>query len=108
MNRSDFTALTSGIQEDRTALLISKAHDYATDDVLSNFKRMNKICAQLNINTARSSWDCAMFLLMLKVDRWCNLTNAEKKPANESIADTVKDLHNYIDLAYGCQVEGDK
>ena len=106
MNRSDFTALIIGIHEDRTSLLLSKAHDYATDDVLSNFKRMNTICTQLNINTARSAWDCAMFLLVLKLERWCNLTNKGETPKHERIEDTVKDLHNYIDLAYGCQIEG--
>lgn len=103
MNRSDFTALISGIHNDRCGLLLSKGHDYATEDILSNFKRMGELCNLLGIDTSKGSWDCAMFLVLLKLDRWCNLRRKEDSPQNESIEDTVKDLHNYTDLAYGCQ-----
>jgi hypothetical protein len=105
MNRSDFTALTTGIHEDRMSLILKKAADYATEDVLSNFKRMSDTCARLNIAPARSACDCALFLLVLKVDRWCNLRNKGEKPRNESVEETVRDLHNYIDLAYACEKE---
>ncbi len=39
------------------------------------------------------------------MDRWCNLLNKGTPPKNESIRDTVLDLHNYIDLAYACDIE---
>lgn len=105
MNRDNFISETKAIELKRYDLLIGKGHDYATDDVLSNFKRMNKICELLNIKTERSAGDCARFLMMLKVDRWCNLINSNKKPQNESVKDTIMDLHNYIDLAHGCDID---
>jgi len=105
MNRSDFVAILSDIHESRTALLINKGADYATDDVLSNFKRVHAVCKELDINPSSSSTDAALFLIVLKIDRWCNLRRAGAKPKNESVKDTIKDLHNYVDLAYACQVE---
>ena len=42
---------------------------------------------------------------MLKIDRICNLKRKEVSPENESVKDTVVDLHNYIDLLYGCLIE---
>lgn len=84
----------------RIELMIDKSHDYSDDeDTLANFKRMQQICKILHIAPQRSPGDCARFLMMLKVDRWCNLVNSGKPPANESVRDTVIDLHNYIDLA---------
>ena len=108
MNRSDFTALTTGVHQARMNLMLGKSHDYATDDVLSNFKRMNHVCELFGINTSRGAWDCAMFLALIKIDRWCNLVNSDKAPVNEKIEDTVCDLHNYIDLAYGIKEEEKK
>ena len=107
MNRDQLIAETKDVELARYDLLLKKGQDYATEDVLSNFKRMNKLCELLNINCARSPADCARFLMMLKVDRWCNLVGSDKKPQNESVKDTVMDLHNYIDLAYACEVEAE-
>jgi len=66
---------------------------------------MNMMCDILGVDTSGSPWDCAMFLLLLKIDRWCNLRREGKDPANESIQDTLVDAHNYLDLAYACMVE---
>jgi len=105
MNRDTFIAEVKDVELTRYNALIDKGHDYATDDVLSNFKRMSKLCELLNIIPARSPADSARFLMMLKVDRWCNLVGSGKKPKNESVKDTVIDLHNYVDLAYGCDID---
>ena len=109
MDRSKFIAEVTSMHMDRCGLLIEKNKDYATGDFLSNFKRMNQLCKILDIDVRRSPGDCARFLMMLKVDRWCNLLSKEQSPQNESIKDTVLDLHNYIDLAYACDIEkGDR
>ena len=105
MKRDTFLSEIKEVELKRYDLLIGKSHDYATDDVLSNFKRMNILCKTLDIDVRRSAGDCARFLMMLKVDRWCNLVGSGKEPKNESIKDTVMDLHNYIDLAYGCDID---
>ncbi len=105
MKIHDFLAKVYNIEIARIEALNSKGHDYSTDDTLSNFKRMAKLCEILNIDVQRSPADCARYLMILKVDRWCNLVGSGKKPKNESIKDTVIDLHNYVDLAYGCDIE---
>lgn len=103
MNRSKLTSIVIAIHEARVGLLLNKGADYAGEDVLANFKRVNNLCKLLNIDPRGSSGDCARFLMMLKIDRWCNLIG--KTPKNEAIEDTIRDLHNYIDLAYACDVE---
>lgn len=82
-----------------------KSDDYANEEVLSNFRRMTRFCQLLNISPARSPADCARFLMMLKIDRWCNLVAKGTNPKNESVLDTVIDLHNYCDLAYACELD---
>lgn len=81
----------------RYRIMQGKSNDYATDDVLSNFKRMASICAIWNINPEYSAADAAMFLLCLKLDRLNNLKNG-KPISNESLWDTIVDAHNYLDL----------
>lgn len=90
---------------ERTGLLFRKGEDYAGVDTLANFKRMSALCTLLNIDPRRSSVDCALFLMMLKVDRWCNLLAKNAEPRNESIKDTVLDLLNYVELAYLCSLD---
>lgn len=85
-----------------------KSDDYANEEALSNFIRMHLLCNILGINPSRSPADCARFLMMLKVDRWCNLINTKSNPKNESVLDTVIDLHNYCDLAYACDIDESK
>lgn len=107
MEGKEFEKLVKDIEKERQKLLIGKSHDYATTDVLSNFKRMHVLCKTLDIDPRRSSQDCAMFLLMLKMDRWNNLKSQGKTPENESVKDTIFDAHNYIDLAFGCSEDAD-
>lgn len=105
MNKSDQTAIFGDIHLTRMNLMSGKGHDYAGEDVLSNFKRMSQMAKLLDIDVRRSSADCGLFLTLLKVDRWCNLRQKKAAPKNESVKDTVMDLLNYVELAYCCEVE---
>lgn len=105
MKREELTQLTLDIDTARAKVMGSKGQDYADLDILSNFKRVSELCDILSIAPKRSAADCALFLAVLKVDRWCNLRRRNESPANESIKDTIIDLHNYIDLAYACEQE---
>ena len=108
MLRDKFTELQKKISTTAHGLCQAKGDDYATEDVLSNFKRMNVLCQTLDIDVRRSPSDCARFLLMLKIDRRCNLARKGKKPENESVFDTILDLHNYVDLAYACEIDSEE
>lgn len=105
MDRLKLIDIMDTLHQERMALMEGKGQDYSTEDVLSNFKRMSKMCSLLEIAPAQSPVDCALFLMLLKIDRWCNLRRSGADPKNESLADTIKDLHNYIDLAYACELE---
>lgn len=105
MNRAEFTEIFNATHTERSKLMLGKAEDYANTDVLANFKRMSDLCEILQINPGKTPTDCALFLMLLKIDRWCNLRNKGTSPQNESVKDTVNDLHNYIDLAYACEVD---
>ncbi len=105
MNTEKYLELVNKVEQDRFALMGGKRQDYATEDVLSNFKRMSEVCRLLDIDPRRSPADNARYLMMLKVDRWCNLARKGTPPVNESVRDTIHDLHNYIDLAYACEVD---
>lgn len=89
----------------RNALMLSKRHDYANVDVLANFKQLNQLCKTLSIDVQRSPADCARFLLLLKIARWCNLINKGVEPMNETMEDTILDLLNYVELADACDIE---
>lgn len=105
MNSKDYFALMDETNIARKNLSQGKTHDYATDDVLSNFKRMNKMCQILNIDPRRSPGDNARYLALLKLDRWCNLANKKDVPQCEKLNDTKLDLHNYIDLGFACEID---
>ena len=90
--------------ERRWKLRNKKGHDYATDDILSNFKRMSRVMEIWNVDTT-SCYGVALFYACLKVDRLCNLIFSDKEPANESIRDTIDDLKNYIDLMEECMID---
>lgn len=102
MKPDDLKGRMNHINNDRMNLMRGKGQDYADEDALSNFKRMRALCFILDINPRQSAGDCAMFLVMLKIDRLMNLRRQDKEPANESVRDTVLDLHNYVDLALAC------
>ena len=105
MDRSKLVAEVTTIHLARCALLISKGDDYAGEDVLANFKRMSQLCNLLRVDPAGSATDAALFLALLKLDRWTNLRSKGTMPKNEAIKDTIYDLHNYIDLAYTSSID---
>lgn len=107
METKDFEYMVNQGHQDRMKLMLKKRTDYATEDFLANFKRMQTLCSVLGIEPARSPVDCALFLVLLKIDRWCNLrrTGGIKNPRNESLRDTWLDGHNYWDLAYAAQLD---
>ena len=105
MERSKLMELQDSLFKEAGRLLTSKGQDYAGEDALANFKRMCQLSSLLGIDVQRSPADCALFLMLLKIDRWMNLKSKGAKPENESVKDTVMDLLNYIELAYCCEIE---
>ena len=77
-------------QEKMRSTIISKASDYATEDVLSNFK----LVAQITNLSVEKVIDV---FIATKVVRKCNLTGSQA--SNESTDDTLLDLSNYSFLA---------
>jgi hypothetical protein len=106
MLRDAYIKMVNGINKRRLNLTISKGHDYADDtDHLLNFKQVQQLCKLLDIDPRRSPGDVARFNVVHKMQRWSNLMAGGKKPKHESIMDTIEDLHNYVDLAVGCDVD---
>lgn len=85
--------------QSRINLYKKKSHDYATEDVLSGFKRAGLVIDTLRIKELPGPLCYSFTLIILKLDRWINLLLTGNKPENESIDDTVTDCHNYLDLA---------
>jgi hypothetical protein len=86
--------------QDLIDTLTRKAHDYATDDdVLSNFKRISKICDLMCID-ARTKEGYAILMVILKIDRLCNLLFRRDGTAeNEPVDDSFRDAAGYLVLA---------
>lgn len=78
-------------------VLISKGNDYATQDVLSNFKLAGNISNQKANNP--SAINC-LNLIATKVARLGNLLSAEGDVKNESVEDSVLDMANYTFLLF--------
>lgn len=93
-------------QLDEEALRISKSkgQDYGDKDVLSNFKNVSSAARNLGIDVYESE-QYALFLVILKIARYCNLANNNRTPNHESVEDTLKDLIIYSKLAYCCYKE---
>jgi len=94
MNNSNFKALLNSFQETQRTLLTSKGHDYANEDLLSNFK----ITAAVE---GRSKEEVVLTLISTKVVRLSNLLKS-KNPKHESLEDTLIDLANYSFLLNAC------
>lgn len=89
----------------RKELFEKKSADYATEDVLSNFKRVSKLMEILGVDPTCPHGIACVYIL-LKLDRFCNLTfRKKKKPDNEAIKDTIDDMKNYLDLMEACYLE---
>lgn len=99
MTREKQLELVKDIDNQMINVLVSKSNDYATVDVLSNFKRLATASKALNINVNTPS-GYALFMVLLKIDRINNLITSGKTPSNESIEDSFGDGINYLKLAY--------
>ena len=86
-------------------VLHAKGADYATEDVLSNFKRISSAAKAINLDIT-TPYGYALFMILMKIDRINNLTKNEKEPKNESVEDSFIDAINYFQLALLCYKEG--
>jgi len=109
MNIEKFFTLCKALNKERLGLMERKGADYADDaDFLDNFKRVGLAFEILKLHLLPAWFRYSFFLLLLKLDRWANLVRKGSKPKNEGVVDTVKDMHNYIDLTYGLQLDYDE
>ena len=78
--------------EKRLQIRINKGQDYATDDILSNFKRMAKLMDILSVDITKPT-GTALYNIVHKIDRLCNILNRKNgEVKNESIKDTILDM----------------
>lgn len=76
-------------------LLEGKNNDYGSDgDALQNFYRVSHMAHVLNVDTRTPEGYC-MFMVLLKIDRICNLCFPAKQAVNEAVADSCDDLLGY-------------
>jgi hypothetical protein len=101
MKREDYEALVNSLVASSMELSKGKSHDYADQDVLANFKRISKIAKLFDI-TFKNTYEYALFMCIMKLDRLHNLLKQGKTPKNESLIDTQQDLFNYSNLMYAC------
>jgi hypothetical protein len=99
MEKSKQIELYKEIDEKILKVASSKAHDYATEDVLNNFKTVSAAAKELGLNVIDPT-NYALFMVLLKIARISNLINNNKWPNNESIDDSFLDGINYMKLAY--------
>jgi len=95
MTGTEFGQLIATLEREATALSERKRKDYATTDVLSNFKRVASILSVLLRLEIRPE-DMAMVHLVHKLDRIYNLRGRE--PGNEAVRDSILDAINYLRL----------
>jgi len=100
MDRVNYNKIINRLTQERHSLSESKSNDYATHDVLSNFKRISTIARILKIEPSKDPMDYAMFMAIMKIDRIMNLISGGTTPQNEGLEDSFKDLLNYIELTY--------
>ena len=80
------------------SLLDKKGHDYSSNiDRMRNFRNVSK-CWTILSTKDMSMFDSALYMVLLKIDRICNLVASAKTPANESVQDSFDDLINYCVL----------
>lgn len=91
--------------DNKTLSLIKlKSNDYASEDVLSNFKIVSNVIKTIGINPATPE-GYATLMVILKFVRIWNLKTEGKDIKNESLLDSYEDAINYLKLAYCCEVE---
>ena len=90
----------------KVSIRLSKAHDYANVDCLSNFKVMAALESALRQHGLTVPTDrpagVALWHLLHKFTRILNLLSKGEKAKNESIEDSFTDLEVYSQLALEC------
>lgn len=99
MREEEYLKILEESQKRRREIHTKKTHDYATEDVLSNFKRVAQMIDILGIDP-KTPHGMACVYILLKMDRFCNLAfrKTEDAPKNEAVEDTLDDWKNYLDL----------
>ena len=85
-------------------IIKEKGHDYADEDVLSNFKIVSKVLKIIGIDPMVPE-GYAMLMVILKIVRIWNLKNKSTEAKNEPLLDSYEDLINYAKLAYLVEFE---
>lgn len=108
MNNEEKKEHLDKLDADCNVVNLAKGKDYATADVLSNFKRLASAAQALDIDT-RSPEGYALFMVLMKIDRINNLLKVryKRQPVNESIKDSFVDGINYLKLAYLTTIENE-
>lgn len=106
MIEDKFNQIVEESQKRCLLLRSKKRRDYANEDVLSNFKRVSEACSLYKIDITKP-YGVALFLVVLKIDRLTKLINEGGTPQNESLNDTLDDLHNYEHLLEALLLEVD-
>jgi hypothetical protein len=104
MRSQTFNKFLSEKLSDIEETLGKKGHDYATEDMLSNFKRLSKLSKILGINTT-TPLGYALFMVLMKLDRICNIFYRKRSCKNESLSDSFRDLIGYALLAWAIYEE---
>ena len=105
MKRDEFENLLRSWFNDTLEVTQRKGHDYATDDVLANFKRMHKVCKLYGVRPDKRIQDVFWFYVFIKIDRLRNLVCKEEAPENEAKDDSYGDWVNYIYLLRAIEEE---
>lgn len=107
MNREEYERMMKKSLDRRLDISRRKGHDYATEDILSNFKRMAEVIRIFRVDP-RTPYGVALIYLLLKLDRLTNLLTRGVTPENEALTDTIDDAKNYLDLFDACFREAQK
>lgn len=106
MKSAERAALWRRWAEEALALSERKTQDYADEeDVLRNFKLRHQLLSLLDIRPHERAEDVYLADILLKLQRLCNLLHSRRRPANESVQDTLVDMINYINLLRTALVE---
>jgi hypothetical protein len=104
VTRKEQFDLINGLNKKLSNISASKSHDYAGEDVLSNFKSVSSAAKALEIDVTTPS-GYALFMVIMKIARISNLSNSDKTPNFEGLYDSFEDGINYFKLAYCCKIE---